>query len=297
MMPSSPDAGRPDTLRGEYVANRANWDERADVHAASRFYDVEGLLAEPGRISDVARRDLDALTPHLPRTGVKGLSLCHLQCHIGADTLSWARLGAVDVHGSDLSGNSLKHARRIAERAGAPITYVECEATRTQHHITRRFDVVVTSVGAICWLPDLLPWGRTVAALLKPGGVFLVREPHPTGMVLNLEDGAGTPDRPWTVAYDYFNREPVVWDDDETYTDGETNFTHTVNYEWDHSFAEVVGALLGAGLVIEGLYEYPDLDWPASQHLVANDNGGWEPPAGGMRIPMTFAVVARKPAD
>src|ERR1700761_7328207 len=64
--------------------NRAWGDERASAHAASAFYDVPGFLAgqeslrafEPGEVGDV-----------------RGKRLLHLMCHIGLDTLSWARRG------------------------------------------------------------------------------------------------------------------------------------------------------------------------------------------------------------
>jgi hypothetical protein len=77
--------------------NRAWWDERAPVHAANGFYDVPGFLAgkdslrafEPGEVGDV-----------------RGKRLLHLMCHIGLDTLSWARRGAI-VTGLDFSRPAL----------------------------------------------------------------------------------------------------------------------------------------------------------------------------------------------
>src|SRR5699024_2001061 len=82
-----------------YAANRANWDDRATVHATSRAYDLDGLVADPARISSVIAEDLELLRPHLPAGAadsdrpLAGLDVCHLQCHIGTDTLSLARLG------------------------------------------------------------------------------------------------------------------------------------------------------------------------------------------------------------
>ncbi|MEB3369676.1 hypothetical protein [Saccharopolyspora mangrovi] len=34
------------------TGNRANWDERADIHVRSEMYDVEGFLADPTKISE-----------------------------------------------------------------------------------------------------------------------------------------------------------------------------------------------------------------------------------------------------
>ena len=68
--------------------NRANWDERAPVHAASPDYNLKGFIDDPGLISAVVRFDRPLLGD------VSGLRGVHLQCHIGTDTVSLSRLGA-----------------------------------------------------------------------------------------------------------------------------------------------------------------------------------------------------------
>ena len=68
--------------------NRANWDERVPAHVASAFYGVPRFLAEPDYLSDVVQFDRPLLGD------IAGLRGVHLQCHIGTDTLSLARLGA-----------------------------------------------------------------------------------------------------------------------------------------------------------------------------------------------------------
>jgi len=276
--------------------NRANWDDRAEVHVASRFYDVDGFVADPSAISRVARRDLAVLAPHLPDGSVRGRSLVHLQCHIGTDTVSWWRLGARDVHGLDFSTNSLRHARRIAARAGADadaahggITFVEGDARFAARAIRRRFDVVVTSTGTIVWLPDLEDWARSIAQLLEPGGVFLIRDDHPLLGCLA--------DTSLDITEDYLSGGgESVYDADVSYTDGPARITHTTNHEWRHDFAEITGALLGAGLTLESLGEYPVMDWPRFDGMVDTPQG-WRLPDGSPRIPLTFSMVARRPFE
>jgi len=50
----------------------------------------------------------------------------HRQCHIGTDTVSLARLGA-RLTGLDFSPAALQEARRIAERCGADLDFVESD--------------------------------------------------------------------------------------------------------------------------------------------------------------------------
>ena len=69
--------------------NRANWDDRAPAHAASPDYAFERFLADPHFLSEVVTFDLPLLGD------MRGLQGVHLQCHVGTDTISLARLGAV----------------------------------------------------------------------------------------------------------------------------------------------------------------------------------------------------------
>ncbi|WP_306362827.1 bifunctional 2-polyprenyl-6-hydroxyphenol methylase/3-demethylubiquinol 3-O-methyltransferase UbiG [Nocardia sp. CC227C] len=268
--------------------NRANWDDRAEVHARSDMYDVAGFLGDSTRISTVVRNDLSVLAPHLPDTGIRGRSLLHLQCHIGTDTVSWARLGAVDVHGLDLSPNSLRHARHIAAADGREITWVEGDARFAATLLDRRFSTIVTSAGTIVWLPELDAWARSVHELLEPDGVFLIRDDHPLLGALGFE--------PWEISEDYLSGGGVrTYTDSGSYTPGSAGrIAHTTNHEWRHDLEEIVTALLRAGLVLESLRELPYMDWRAFPELVACPEG-WTLPAGAPHIPLNFAVVARRP--
>src|SRR5689334_10833762 len=80
--------------------NRANWDDRAQAHAASQDYDVARFAEDPAHLSDVVAFDRPLLGDI---TGLRGV---HLQCHIGTDTVSLARLGA-RMTGLDFSPRSL----------------------------------------------------------------------------------------------------------------------------------------------------------------------------------------------
>src|SRR6185437_7375220 len=101
-----------------FAINRANWDERAPAHAASPGYDLQRFADDPRFLSHVVRFDL-------PRLGdITGLRGVHLQCHIGTDTISLARLGA-RMTGLDFSPASIAEARALAEQTGSDVDFVE----------------------------------------------------------------------------------------------------------------------------------------------------------------------------
>lgn len=279
-----------------YAANRANWDGRARVHLGSRGYDVAGLLADPHRISGVVRRDLELWRPHLPRenaTGVDGLSLVHLQCHIGTDTLSLSRLGA-RCTGVDLSPVSLEIAADLARRAGQQIRYVEANVVEAAGAVGEQADLVYTSTGTICWVQDLTAWAEQVATLLRPGGSFFFRDSHP--MIDAMADG---PAGELVPGYRYFpmpEGRAHTYADGVTYTDGDQSLiTQARTYEWPHSVAEVLGALLAAGLEIRDVGEQDDLPWPAHPSMTAGERGFRLPEPWREQVPVAWSVVARRP--
>ena len=270
------------------VENRENWDDRAAVHAVSPFYEVERLVSERSYVSPVARRDYAVLRPHLGAGGLAGRSVLHLQCHIGTDTLCWERLGAAEVWGLDFSPASLDRAREIAARAGARVTYVEGDARTADEVIDLRFDVVVTGTGALEWLPELGGWARSIARLLEPGGILLVRDDHPLLGALVYES--------LEVHGDYLSGGVDDYEDDGSYVPGsEGRVAHTRVHNWNHDLQETLGSLLSAGLAIEDFRESPYAEWQSLPCLVETPDG-WTMPQGAPRIPLTFAVVARKPS-
>ncbi len=127
--------------------NLENRNARTPVHASSPDYAVEALVADPERLSGVVAFD----APFLGDIG--GLRVVHLQCHIGTDTLSLARLGA-DVTGLDFSEPALEVARDLFARCSTPRAYV---AGDTSH---------ITANATAEWSHGL---GETVTALIDAG--------------------------------------------------------------------------------------------------------------------------------
>ncbi|MBV9335025.1 MAG: class I SAM-dependent methyltransferase [Solirubrobacterales bacterium] len=266
--------------------NRANWDERAPAHAASPDYKIDRYLNDASFISDIVRFDL-------PRLGdVAGLAGVHLQCHIGTDTISLARLGA-RMTGLDFSPRSLAEARRLAEATGTAVEFVEAEVYDAPRVLGGgRFDFVFTGIGAICWLPSIRRWAQVVAELLVPGGWVFIREAHP--MLWTL-DASG--DGLIVVEHPYFERaEPSVWDERGTYVETDTEFEATVTHEWNHGLGEIVTALLDAGMQLTMLVEHDSVPWEALPGLMERTSTKeWRLVDRPWRLPHTYTLRAAKP--
>ncbi|MGH6903177.1 MAG: class I SAM-dependent methyltransferase [Geminicoccaceae bacterium] len=263
-------------------ANRIHWNERAEFNL--RTWDVEGFLADPGRLSKMVEADRHEVGE------VRGRSLIHLQCHFGLDTLSWARLGA-EVTGVDFAPGAIAAAIDLAKRAGLHARFVEADVYRTPAAVRDAFDIVYTSGGVLCWLPDISGWASVVSELLKPGGTFYIHEAHP--VLWALEDERA--DDQLVIGRPYFaTLQPKRWDDDPLWDEGRPRLPHMTCYEWSHGLGEIVSALIDCGLTIRSLKEHRRCLWQPLRFMVPDSQGWWRLPEGSERLPLMYSIRASK---
>lgn len=266
--------------------NLAGWDERAPAHAASPDYAVARFIEDPSFISDVVRFDL-------PRLGdVRGLRAVHLQCHIGTDTVSLARLGA-RITGLDFSPAAIAEARRLAAAAGCDADFVEGEVADAVALLGGgAFDLVFTGIGALCWLPRIRDWAEVVCELLAPGGRLFMREGHPMLWSLDYREDALL-----AVEHPYVEREePVTEVDAGTYVATGVAFTHQTSHSWNHGLGEIVTALLDVGMELTMLVEHDSVPWKALSAMERDAHGEWRLPDRPWRLPASYTLAARRPA-
>lgn len=196
-------------------ANRAHWDERVPLHVAGDFYDLDAFRAGQDPLRDFELAEVG---------DVGNRSLLHLQCHIGLDTLSWARHGAARVVGLDFSEPAIDLARGLARDLGLGpdrATFVAADVYDAVAAVPDpSYDIVYTGVGALCWLPEIGRWAETVAALVAPGGFLYLSEFHPLTDVLDDETGS-------RITHDYFAQDAWVEQSAGSYAAEGAEFTHS----------------------------------------------------------------------
>lgn len=260
--------------------NRALWDEIAPVHL--KAYKEVALLRDGAEVLDeIELREVG---------DVRGKTLLHLQCHIGTDTLAWARHGAI-VTGLDFSSESIACAEQLKRELGLEATFVHANVYDARSAIDEQFDIVYTSKGVLCWLRDLEEWGRIIAHFLKPGGTLYLMESHP---VLNSveEEASGE----LAFVHQYFHRaDPTFWDDEyPDYADGDY-VPKSPSYEWTWAVADIVNALANAGLQLELLNEYEKLFFERFPSMTTDDGRWFRLPKVAGKLPLLLTLRARKP--
>jgi SAM-dependent methyltransferase len=252
----------------EYTAlNRRAWNEIAAMRhkkwPGAQFFAAGGSLLEDCVVNAAG--------------DVHGLTLLHLQCATGEDTLSWAVAGARPT-GADISDAQIALAQRKAADAGLDVRFVAADIYALPAELQcATFDLVFTGGGALVWLPDIERWAGVVAAALRPGGRLLLHEEHPLASCLWIEDGK------LVLEEDYFARgQPFLDTGWRHFAGGEGARETKAQFQWP--LGDIVTALARAGLRIEQLEEFP------SRH-------GWrfgEQDDQVRRLPGSFLLVASK---
>jgi SAM-dependent methyltransferase len=220
---------------------------------------------------------------------VRGKRVLHLQCHIGLDTLRLVRLGALAT-GLDFSEEALNTARDLAKEIGLKADFVQGRVEEAPHLTPGPFDLVFTTWGALCWLPDMRDWARVIASVLVPAGELYCADTHPGFSTLEEVAGKLVPTYDFQTPAD----RPLEFNNSTTYTGDPTVMTHQSTREWIHPLSAIVGALIDAGLTITMFREHEVLPWQAVPMLVPAPDGQWRLPDGHPRIPLSFSVRAKR---
>jgi SAM-dependent methyltransferase len=217
---------------------------------------------------------------------ISGKSIIHLQCNTGADTVALAQKGAV-VTGVDLSPDNIFYARKLSRELGIQnIDFIESDIMEFKEKHNKKYDMVFTTEGVLCWLPDLNKWAQTVKHLLKENGVLYVLDSHPFYFTFDEEK---LRQNKLEVKYPYFIREP---EHDNTIGGYASQVKEGECYAWMYKISDIIYPLAKAGLTIEFFNEFHSLYFDLGG-MENNGNGQWHFPFFDKKIPFTFSLKAR----
>lgn len=275
--------------------NRRSWNAVVGAHESHRG-NLAAFLRAGGTTLFPEERELLG--------NLAGQTVAHLQCNWGGDSLSLATLGA-SVVGVDLSDQAVRSARQLSERAGIPACFEHADVydwLAAAARRGRRFDVVYSSYGVICWLPDLESWATGIAAVLEPGGRFVLVDFHPAAEMLDAHwnharayPAGGEPLRLEEGVGDYVG-ESGGGLSPAGFSEGVQGFENPASchlFRW--GLGETVTALAASGLRISVLEEYPyangERHFSGMRELPGRR---MVPPEGVPDVPLMYGVRAER---
>jgi SAM-dependent methyltransferase len=234
---------------------------------------------------------------------IQGLSIVHLQCNSGQDTLSLARQGA-QVTGIDISESAIDFARRLSYETGIPATFHRMDIYdwfEEAAHGLQRFDLAFCSYGVICWLSDVQAWAKGIATILTSGGHFVLIDYHPVARMFTWElrrqysyfsDGAPLTSEQGLGDYVALAGQGLPGME---YAEGVKNFKNPYRmHQFLWGLGEIVTALLKGGLTLTSLKEYAYCNSFNPFEGMYCFGRRWYLPADQPSMPLMFSITARK---
>jgi SAM-dependent methyltransferase len=254
--------------------NQSLWGLKTPHHVSSDFYDVPLFLQGQTTLTEI----------EIFQVGdVRGLELLHLQCHFGLDTLSWVRQGAVAT-GLDFAPESIEAAKSLASETRLNCRFRCANVLEQQKDWANKFDRIVTSYGALCWLDNLEQWASNIAYYMKSGGMFSLLEFHPlTNLFCPEFSPAGL--------YSYSSI-PVSRKRTGTYANRNAPIEYT-EHVWGHNIGEILSSLISVGLTILKVEEHKYSPVMFHPEMIETPNG-WTIEKHGEHLPMLLSVTASK---
>jgi SAM-dependent methyltransferase len=278
--------------RAQRADNRRSWNAATRAHNSHKG-DQAAFLRHRGTTT-LFPEELELLG------SVRGKSVLHLQCNSGQDTLCLVKRGALAT-GVDLSDEAIAFAQELSTHSGLDARFVRSDVYDYLRVERKRFDVVFCSYGVVGWLDDLASWARGIARVLKRGGRFVYVDFHPAAWVF---DSKGKPAWPYATSgavvetspvSDYVARSGeglVPWGFEAGIADFQ-NPHPSAQFAW--GMADIVQALLDAGLELERFDEYPYSNGCAIfEEMTMDAQRRFRVGKGYPEVPLMFGLRARR---
>lgn len=259
--------------------NRSHWEALTQLHAASSYYRIEEVRRGGCTLSDVELREIG---------NVRDLRGLHLQCGLGLETISLARLGA-EMRGLDFSSSAIAYARSLARDCGVKADFDIADVLDLGSYEADSADFVYSSHGVLRWLPDLARWAQNLHFALRPGGFFYLFEVHP--LVFRAEDLTESGPR---LSGDYFSERTRFVHLTETHIgDLPAGYPADVAHT-DWSLSSVISFLIDAGFQITHFAEHDGCSYSRNGMFPNRKGGLWYPLTGTFPIPLSFSLRATR---
>ncbi|WP_417455008.1 class I SAM-dependent methyltransferase [Kiloniella sp.] len=249
-------------------ANRISWNEAAPRHEKRNQQKL---------LQDVTHTDFNALEPELTETlkriDIQGKRVAQICCNNAKDLLSVMKMGASYGLGVDAASAFIEQGNELITTAHYQdkMELLVSDVYDIPDQYKEQFDVVLTTVGVMSWMPDISAFFKVIHSLIKPGGHYVVEEMHPVLLMYEADDqGVSRP------LYSYFKKDP--WKD----TDGLDYFGHveyeaSPSYSFQHKMDDILMAGINLGMNLKYIRE---IDRDISNFCMDLEHQEAKPPLG-----------------
>ncbi len=208
----------------------------------------------------------------LRKIHTEGKTIGQFCCNNGRELLSLVKSGkASNGIGFDIAENQVAFANEKAGECNLPCTFEAVNVYDIDERYENRFDVVIITIGALCWFDDLNRFFEVVAKCMKPGAEIVLNEQHPcTNMLATEGEAEFDPEHGKECRFSYFSHE---WTGNEgMYYMTKKSYHSKTFTDYTHPMSEIVSGMCDNGIVVTGLQEF---DYDISGGFSSIDRSGY----------------------
>ncbi len=227
--------------------NKAAWEEEFACRNESQDADIaERIKKEDYPFFD--KETADALR----NMDMEGKTIGHFCCNDGRELLSLVKSGKAGKGiGFDIAENRIAFANEKAKELNLPCSFEAVNIYDIDERFKERFDIVIISVGALCWFDDLNRFFGIVSKCMKPGAVIMLNMHHsctnmPAAEACDEHDpGNGT-----ECKFSCFEHEPAG--NGGMYYMTMKEYHSKTFTDFTHSMSEIMSGMFSNGLILQG---------------------------------------------
>ena len=257
--------------------NKAAWEEAFENRDSSWGADITERIQKEDY--PFFNEETKAVLKQIPTEGTVIGQFC---CNNGRELLSLVKCGkAKKGVGFDIAENQVAFANEKAKELQLPCEFEAVNIYDIGDRWAEAFDVVIITIGALCWFNDLNRFFAVVAKCMKPGAVIVINEEHPFRNMLAAEgEDLFDPDHRTECRYSYFEHE---WTgNDGMYYIAQKTYRSKTFTDYTHPMSEIISGMCGSGIVVTGLQEF---DYDIGGAFTALDRQGY---------PLSMIIRGRK---
>ena len=265
----------------QYIeGNKAAWEEAFENRHDSWGADIpERIRKEDYPFFNEETKEI------LKKIQTEGAVIGQFCCNNGRELLSLVKSGkAKKGVGFDIAENQVAFANEKAKELELPCVFEAVNIYDIDDRYREQLDVVLITIGALCWFDDLNRFFGVIAKCMKPGAVLVINEQHPcTNMLATDGEEVFDPEHRLECHYSYFEHE---WTGNEgMYYMTQKSYRSKTFTDFTHPMSEIISGICSNGIVVTGLQEF---DHDLSGGFTALDHQGY---------PLSMIILGQKTAE
>ncbi len=218
----------------------------------------------------------------LKNTDTEGKVIGQFCCNNGRELLSLVKCGKASKGvGFDIAENQVAFANEKARELGLPCVFEAANIYDIDDSYKESFDILLITIGALCWFDDLDRFFAVAAKCMKPGALIIINEQHPcTSMLTTPGEELYDPEHRLECHYSYFEHE---WTGNGgMYYMTKKSYHSKTFTDYTHPLSEIISGMCSNGIVVTGMQEF---DHDLSGGFTDLDNS---------RFPLSMIIQGKK---